>query len=61
MDIDLTTQGGMTPVAELERLRRAGPIVWSEALNGWLVTSYDGVKQVLSDARSFTNEGTPVA
>lgn len=61
MDIDLTVRSGAGPSAEHERLRAQGGAVWSDALNGWLITSYDGVKQVLSDARSFTNEGTPVA
>ena len=36
-------------------------MIWSDALNGWLISSYDDVKTVLSDATAFANEGTPVA
>lgn len=61
MDLDLTTTHGATPWSRLEPVSAAGPVVWCDALDGWLVSSYDGVKKVLSDAGAFSNEGTPVA
>ena len=61
MDLDLTTTHAAAPSSEHERVRAAGPVVWSDALNGWLISSYDDVKTVLSDANAFANEGTPVA
>lgn len=49
------------PAAAFVRLREAGPVVWSENLGGWLVSSYQGVRQVLGDVTRFTSAGTPVA
>ena len=61
MDIDLSIRNETSPSSEHERLRAAGPVVWSEALAGWLVSSYDDVKEILSDSNNFSNEGTSVA
>jgi cytochrome P450 len=48
------------PLAAHRRLREAGPVVWADNLSGWLVSSYDDVRQVLGDVAHFTSEGTPV-
>ena len=48
------------PVSAHERMRAAGPVVWSETLNGWVVSSYETVKAVLSDMARFTSVGTAV-
>lgn len=62
LDIDLTYRPGADlPVSELERIRAAGRIVWSDALAGWLVSSYEDVKTVLGSPQKFTLEGTPIA
>ena len=66
--------GGMTPTDRAEILvnpsrehgaasqeREAGPVLWSGGLDGWVVSSYEAVKTVLSDLSRFTSEGTPVA
>jgi len=49
------------PFSAHRRLREAGPVVWCETLNGWLVSSYEGVRTVLGDIVRFTSAGTPVA
>ena len=36
-------------------------MLWSEALGGWLVSSFSGVRTILSDVTRFTSEGTPIA
>jgi len=62
MDLDFTLRPGAgLPVSAHRRLREAGPVVWSDSLGGWLVSSYDGVREVLSDVARFTSAGTPVA
>ena len=62
MDLDFTFRPNEDlPAAAHRKLREAGPVVWSEALGGWLVSSYEAVRTVLSDVRHFTMEGTPVA
>lgn len=48
------------PISAHERMRAAGPVVWSETLNGWLVSSYEAVRTVLSDLSRFTSKGTAV-
>ena len=50
-----------TPFAELERIRAKGPIFWSDSIYGWVASSYDDVKKVISDSAKFANEGTPMA
>lgn len=61
MLLDLTTTNGATPWSRLEHACASGPIVWCASLDGWLVSSYEGVKKVLSDKDTFSNEGTPVS
>lgn len=61
MDIDLSvTPGEGLPFAEHQRIRAHGPIFWSASLAGWVVSSYDDVRRVLSDRNHFTSEGTPI-
>lgn len=60
LDFDLRPGEGL-PHSAHRRLREAGPVVWSETLGGWLVSSYEGVRAVLSDVSQFTSQGTPVA
>jgi cytochrome P450 len=48
------------PASVHEGVRSAGPVVWSDSLGGWVVSSYDGVKTVLGETGRFTSEGTPV-
>jgi cytochrome P450 len=59
-DFDYRPNEGL-PLAAHRRLREAGPVVWSDSLNGWLVSSYEAVRTVLSDLAHFTSAGTPVA
>jgi cytochrome P450 len=62
MDLDFTLRPDEgLPFSAHRRLREAGPVVWGETLGGWLVSSYDGVRTVLSDVAQFTSAGTPVA
>lgn len=62
MELDFTLRPDENlPLSAYRRLRRAGPVVWSDALGGWLVSSYDAVREVLSDVARFTSAGTPVA
>jgi len=49
------------PFSAYQRLRESGPVLWSEALGGWLVSSFSGVRTILSDVTRFTSEGTPIA
>jgi len=49
------------PADAFARLRAAGPVVWSDALGGWLVSSFAAVRSVMGDVRQFTMAGTPVA
>ncbi len=49
------------PLSAHQRLREAGPVLWCDSLNGWLVSSYEGVRSVLGDITQFTSAGTPVA
>jgi len=49
------------PASALARLQAAGPVVWSNALAGWLVSGAAQVRTVLSDLSRFTSAGTPVA
>jgi cytochrome P450 len=48
------------PASAFERVRAAGPVVWSDALQSWVVSSYAGVKRVLGETARFGSEGTPV-
>ena len=56
VDIDFTSPAFFdNPYPAYARLRRAAPVVWSEAWNGWLVTRYDDVKRVLEQPASFSS------
>jgi cytochrome P450 len=62
VDFDFAFHPGEDLPASLFRgLHAAGPVVWSEAMQGWVVSSYDAVRTVLSDVSRFTSVGTPVA
>jgi len=62
MDFDFALHPGQDlPASVFRRLRDAGPVVWSEAMQGWVVSSYEAVRTVLSDVSRFTSAGTPVA
>jgi cytochrome P450 len=60
IDFDYKPDEGL-PFSAHRRLREAGPVLWSDTLGGWLVSSYEGVRTVLSDLTRFTSEGTPIA
>jgi len=60
LDFELRPEQDL-PFSAHRRLREAGPVVWSDTLGGWLVSSYESVRTVLSDVNRFTMEGTPVA
>jgi pimeloyl-[acyl-carrier protein] synthase len=61
MELDFVLRPGENlPISAHERMRAAGPVVWSETLNGWVVSSYETVKAVLSDLSRFTSAGTAV-
>jgi cytochrome P450 len=62
MDIDFAFRlNEGLPLTAHRRIREAGPVVWSDTLGGWVVSSYEGVRAVLSDVVHFTMKGTPVA
>ena len=41
------------PFPVLEEIRRAGPLVYNEALDRWMVTSHADVSRVLGDGRHY--------
>ncbi len=45
------------PYPTYRRLREEAPVFWSEHMNGWVVTSYDGVLRTFSDPQHFRNGG----
>jgi len=62
VDLDFVLRPGEDlPASAYRRLRAAGPVVWSEPLKAWLVTSYESVRTMLGDVSRFTMAGTPVA
>jgi cytochrome P450 len=62
MEIDFAlAPGDGLPLDLYRRLREAGPVVWSETLNGWAVSGYAAVREVFGDVVRFTMAGTPVA
>lgn len=62
MDFDFALRSAQDlPASLFRKLHAAGPVVWSEAMQGWVVSSYDAVRKVLSDVSRFTSAGTPVA
>lgn len=60
LDFELRPDQGL-PNSAFDRLHEAGPVVWSEPLGGWMVSSYQAVRTVLGDVKRFTMSGTPVA
>lgn len=62
MDVDFAyTPGEGLPASAFSALRQAGPVVWSERDQGWLISSFEAVRTALSDVSRFTQQGTPVA
>lgn len=45
------------PYSVYARLREEAPVYWSPSWNGWLVSRYDAVKQVLTDTATFSSAG----
>jgi hypothetical protein len=60
IDFALAPDEGL-PLDLYRRLHEAGPVVWSETLNGWAVSGYASVREVFGDVVRFTSAGTPVA
>lgn len=61
MDIDFSLRPGEGfPVENLHGLLASGPVFWSDALGGWVISSHAAIKEVLSDLSRFTSVGTPV-
>jgi cytochrome P450 len=55
-DIDFTSaEFFASPYPAYARLRRTAPVAWSDAWNGWLVTSYDDAKRVLEQPAMFSS------
>jgi cytochrome P450 len=44
------------PFATLEEVRRAGPAVYNDLIDAWMVTGYRPAARVLGNARNFTTE-----
>ncbi len=54
--IDLYSDEVLTePYEHYRRLREAGPAVWLERHNAWVVARYDSVRTVLRDWRTFSS------
>jgi cytochrome P450 len=49
------------PYPFYEQLRAEAPVVYSEALGGWLLTRYDDVLATLHDPRRFSSQGRMLA
>lgn len=45
------------PFPFFRRLREEQPVQWSERWKCWILTRYDNVREVLQDARRFSNRG----
>lgn len=55
-DLDLYSDEVLVePYEHFRRLREAGPAVWLERYNAWVITSYDAVRAVLRDWRTFSS------
>jgi cytochrome P450 len=44
------------PWGILEEIRAAGPVVYNERIDAWMVSSYRNVARMLANARNFTTE-----
>ena len=44
------------PYPLLHRLRKEDPVYWSDAIGGWLLTSYDDILASFKDTAHFSNE-----
>jgi cytochrome P450 len=57
-DIDIYSDDNiLDPYEAYRELREAGPIVWMQQHNAWVVARYDSVRKVLKDFDSFTSVG----
>ncbi len=55
-DLDLYSDDVLTePYEHYRRLRDAGPAVWLERHNAWVITRYDAVRAVLRDWKTFSS------
>lgn len=55
-DLDLYSDEVLTePYEHYRHLREAGPAVWLERHNAWVVTHYDSVRAVLRDWKTFSS------
>lgn len=45
------------PYPLLQRLREQDPVLWSDAIGGWIVTRYDDIVVTMKDTSTFSNEG----
>lgn len=60
LDFDLTDPHIVRdPYPLFEALRQQGPVVWSDALNGWMAVSYDAVKQAARGSDFSVDTLTP--
>ncbi len=55
-DLDLYSDEVLAePYEHYRRLREAGPVVWLERYNAWVVVRYDAVRAVLRDWKTFSS------
>ncbi len=55
-DLDLYSDEVLAePYEHYRRLREAGPAVWLERYNAWVITRYDAVRAVLRDWKTFSS------
>jgi cytochrome P450 len=60
--IDIMSEAvAQDPWPQVHALREQGPVVWHELYKSWFVTTDQSVRDVLSDYRRFTVEGTTMA
>lgn len=56
----LSPEATADPYAILSRLREGDPVHWSERHRAWIVTRFDDVESLLTDARLSSDRVTPV-